>query len=214
MPLKNKTWFAILGLLSWKPMSGYDIKKLVEMGLSHFWSASYGQLFPTLNRLVEKGLVVRHSNRGHKKRKRHVYAITPEGRRQFESWLRDPSDPPRVRNEFELKFFLSSRQSVKTSIRLLEEYRDQQRKLHEHYLESEQELMAAVHDRRLPRELEEILPDEPSPPVNGQSESNQNLIFLLTLRHGIRAVGARLAWCEEALLELGKIQGHERRRRD
>jgi DNA-binding PadR family transcriptional regulator len=37
---QRKTWFAILGLLDWRPMSGYDIKKLVEMGLSHFWSES------------------------------------------------------------------------------------------------------------------------------------------------------------------------------
>ncbi len=210
MPVKNKTWFAILGLLSWRSMSGYDIKKLVEMGLSHFWSASYGQLFPTLNRLVEEGLASRHSDPGHRKRKRHVYAITPKGRREFERWLREPSDPPRVRNEFELKFFLSSRLPVGESIRLLKEYRDQQQELYEHYLESEQDLMIAVRDGTLPRELEEIFPEEPSLVENEASDSNRNLIFFLTLRHGILAVGARLAWCEEALSALRNTRGRER----
>ncbi len=213
MPVKNKTRFAILGLLSWKPMSGYDIKKLVEMGLSHFWSASYGQLFPTLNRLVEEGLAARRSDCGHKKRKRHVYAITSKGRRRFESWLREPSEPPRVRNEFELKFFLSSRLPAEKSIRLLKEYRDQQRKLYEHYLESEQELLAADRNRRLPNELEEIFTEGPSRSRGEPGESNQNLIFLLTLRHGIRAVGARLAWCEEALSALNEPTGHKRTKR-
>ena len=62
MARKRKTWFAILGLLRWKPMSGYDIKKLVEMGLSHFWSESYGSLFPTLNALVDEGLATKRND--------------------------------------------------------------------------------------------------------------------------------------------------------
>ena len=56
MARKARTHYAILGLLCWKPMSGYDIKKMVEVGLSYFWSESYGQIFPTLNRLVDDGL--------------------------------------------------------------------------------------------------------------------------------------------------------------
>ena len=43
-------------LLSWKPMSGYDIKKLVDAGLSHFWNENYGQIYPTLESLVKEGL--------------------------------------------------------------------------------------------------------------------------------------------------------------
>ena len=59
MKRANKTQFAVLGLLSWQPMSGYTIKKLIEMGLTQFWSESYGQLYPTLEKLVETGLVHR-----------------------------------------------------------------------------------------------------------------------------------------------------------
>ena len=32
MARKARTHYAILGLLCWKPMSGYDIKKLIEAG--------------------------------------------------------------------------------------------------------------------------------------------------------------------------------------
>ena len=56
MAARRKTRFAILGLLSWKPMSGYDIKKLIEMGLQYFWQESYEQLYPTLEALVAEGL--------------------------------------------------------------------------------------------------------------------------------------------------------------
>lgn len=38
----KKTHFALLRLLSWKPMSGYEIKTIVDVGLSHFWNENYG----------------------------------------------------------------------------------------------------------------------------------------------------------------------------
>ena len=61
MAKKQKTRSAILGLLSWQPMSGYDIKKLIEMGLRHFWSESYGQIYPTLEQLVKEGFAAKKS---------------------------------------------------------------------------------------------------------------------------------------------------------
>ncbi len=91
-PKRNKTASAILGLVAWKPMSGYDIKKLIEIGLSYFWHESYGSLYPTLNRLVERGLATRRQEPRHGKRKRHVYRITAKGRREVRTWLREPTD--------------------------------------------------------------------------------------------------------------------------
>jgi len=35
--------FAILGVLSLGAMSGYDVKKLIERSIAHFWNESYGQ---------------------------------------------------------------------------------------------------------------------------------------------------------------------------
>ena len=79
MKTRSKTQFAVLGLLSWQPMSGYDIKKMITMGLSHFWAESYGQLYPTLEKLVKEGLATK-SSESTGKRKRHVFSITDPGR--------------------------------------------------------------------------------------------------------------------------------------
>ena len=46
------------GIGTWQPMSGYEIKRLVEMGLRHFWNESYGQLYPTLAALVDDEALV------------------------------------------------------------------------------------------------------------------------------------------------------------
>ena len=46
-------------MLSIKPMSGYDIKKLIETSISNFWTESYGQIYPMLKTLVAEKLVTR-----------------------------------------------------------------------------------------------------------------------------------------------------------
>lgn len=206
MARKQRTKYAILGLLSWKPMSGYDIKKMVEVALSHFWSESYGQLFPTLGRLVEEGLATRAVDRGSGARARTVYTITAKGRREFDTWMREAADPPRVRNELQLKFFLTSRRSTDESVRLLEEYRAQQEERLRDYKDSEAILARALRERTLPEEVRGVLG---SRALRGAAASNELLIFYLTLRHGVLAVEARLEWVEESLaaLRAARTQG-------
>ena len=52
MARMNKSRFALLGLLSLGAMSGYDLRKLFEQSLIHFWSESFGQIYPMLRSLA------------------------------------------------------------------------------------------------------------------------------------------------------------------
>ncbi len=200
MPTKKKTQFAVLGLLMWNPMSGYDIKKLVDVGLSHFWSENYGQIYPTLEQLVKGGLAKKQSERKSGKRKRFVYWITPEGRKLFNDWLSQPTDMPVVRNELQLKLFLCANSPTK-SLRLVEQYQVQQRAQLEEYRHSEEILRAALGGKNDFDELNEILAISAR---TLQQKRRQLKTFLMTLRHGIRTIEARLAWCEEVLVQLGE----------
>ena len=203
MPAPKKTWFAILGLLNWQPMSGYDIKKMVEIALSYFWSESYGQLYPTLNRLVDEGLAKKKLARRHEKRERYVYSITPKGRRALQAWLLGESELPKVRDEFKLKFFLTAQMSPSQGTRLLEQYRSKLRERHEIYLDSEKILSAAAQTGVLPSELEWLQTKEQLPPVHlKRHTAQQALVFLLTLRSGILTLEAQLSWCKEAIAAL------------
>ncbi len=192
MAKPKKTWFAILGLLSWRPMSGYEIKKFVENALSFFWSESYGQVYPTLKALVDAGLAKKLPRDGLGSR-RQRYSITERGKRELAKWLSSPSEPPKSRNEFELKFFLNSSRPQKHNLKLVEEYRSQQQELLKDFLESEKLLKIAVRNDALPEELLESMPEI------GDSDNQQLTVFYLTLRHGIHAARARIAWCNEVL---------------
>lgn len=54
---KNRSRYAILGALTIRPMSGYDIRQFFAKSVSHFWDESYGQIYPILKGLHSEGLV-------------------------------------------------------------------------------------------------------------------------------------------------------------
>jgi PadR family transcriptional regulator AphA len=103
----NATRFLILGLLREGPLSGYDIRRLTKLRFRLFWSESFGQIYPALNRLEKEGLV--KSGREDKGgRKRLVYELAPAGKREFESWLPRSAAVETMRYELLLKLYFST----------------------------------------------------------------------------------------------------------
>jgi PadR family transcriptional regulator, regulatory protein AphA len=48
--------YAILGFLNYHPYTGYDLKKIFDSSVHHFWSADQSQIYRTLARLTDQGL--------------------------------------------------------------------------------------------------------------------------------------------------------------
>lgn len=48
---------AILGLLTYQPMTGYDLKQVFDTSINHFWSAHQSQIYRELAALESKGQV-------------------------------------------------------------------------------------------------------------------------------------------------------------
>jgi len=76
----RSTPYAVLGMLSLAPMSGYDIRKESEQSIGYFWSESYGQIYPALRELKAEGLIRRRPGKSGGNRDRQVYEITERGR--------------------------------------------------------------------------------------------------------------------------------------
>ena len=76
----------ILGMLALGARTGYDIKRAIDLATRFFWGASYGQIYPELHRLEERGLVEATDDpRGG--RRRTSYSLTPTGESALRDWL-------------------------------------------------------------------------------------------------------------------------------
>ena len=103
--LSSSTANALLGLLSIKPMSGYDLRQFIPESIGHFWSESYGQIYPTLRRMAEEGLVEKRTETQQGKPDRHIYSLTGAGHERLQHWLELPFADEVPRNELLLKMF-------------------------------------------------------------------------------------------------------------
>ena len=101
----------VLGMLALGARTGYDIKRAIDLSTRFFWNASYGQIYPELHRLEERGLVSATSDPPGGRR-RTSYELTAAGRAALDGWLRDDSEFTfESRDEGVLKLFFGDIQS-------------------------------------------------------------------------------------------------------
>jgi PadR family transcriptional regulator AphA len=182
----NKTRFAVLGLLSIRPMSGYDLKQVIESSTRNFWNESYGQIYPVLRELTASGLTVKEDEPKETGRARHVYSLTPEGRDELQRWLTSPVEPQQVRNELLLKLFFGGQVPVEASIEHVERFRTRQQRALQRYEEAE----ASMNVREAP--------DDPN-----------RKHWVITLSYGRHQAEAAINWCDETLAELRREATNE-----
>ena len=113
---------AILGLLKERPMHGYELKKRLSYMLGHFWTVSYGSLYPALKRLERTGDIERAYSVREKTRHRNVYRITRAGENDFIELLSDTvTDKSLADNEkFDLRMAFFQYLKPETRLSLLE----------------------------------------------------------------------------------------------
>jgi DNA-binding PadR family transcriptional regulator len=181
MARESRTPFVILGILGMlegKPLSGYDIKHIIDGTISHFWAESYGQIYPVLKRLAAEKLIrPRTIGNG---RKKIVYAITAKGEAQLAAWLQPtPEDTP-IRDELVLKLFFGSKTDLPVLVRHLQARRDRAK------------AMADQYSAWLPM-------------IETQKET-YTPFQLMTLRGGIALSKAFVEWADESLATLRRME--------
>jgi DNA-binding PadR family transcriptional regulator len=176
--------FALLGMLSMCPGSGYDIKKLVQSSIGYFWSESYGRIYPLLKKLTKEGLIRPEPGQGKSGRARQSYAITNKGKQALQQWLvKTPRLEPN-RSELLLKIFFSGLVPVEVaSAHVVERKLTEERNLASYERVEAQLQQKHARDPRLP-------------------------YWLSTLSYGRHRSAAIVAWCDETIQRLSQIQRH------
>ena len=120
----SRTLYAILGLLSKGPASGYDLKKELEKTRYHFWNESYGQIYPMLHRLHKEGWAELEVVRQTTGPDRKIYSLTETGRTHLERWLRQPAQDFSMRDEVALRLDLAQNANAALTQGMLEREAD------------------------------------------------------------------------------------------
>lgn len=85
----------VLGILKKKPMSAYDIQKLVEYrNISKWVKISTPSIYKKVIQLEEKGYILSHIEKESKMPEKSVYSLTEKGKQQFEKLMVEISCKP------------------------------------------------------------------------------------------------------------------------
>lgn len=185
MSKENKSKYAILGVLSYGPMSGYDIKKFIQQSISNFWSESYGQIYPILKQLTSEGLASSHTEKQEGKPERYMYTLTGKGWEALQQWLTEPAEHLVGRIEILLKLFFGRHTAVSTNIEHVQRFRTLQVQLLQKYAEIAQHINANCTDE------------------------TERLYLLMTVSYGLHESQALVTWCDETLAALSTLAEQE-----
>jgi PadR family transcriptional regulator, regulatory protein AphA len=167
---------AILGILSYRSMTGYDLKThSFDTTVAHFWPADQAQIYRTLDKMAEQGWVESQIEFQEDRPNRKVYTITDTGREELQRWLLTNQPLSPYREPFLIQLFFSNLLTNGQIIALLEAQ-----------VEAHQERLARYGQIRLP-------------PLDQLMEIRGAALQRLTLELGIENEHAYLRWLQLAI---------------
>ncbi|HYB92259.1 MAG TPA: PadR family transcriptional regulator [Candidatus Binataceae bacterium] len=179
-PIRTSLEHALLGVIAEAPgISGYDIAKIFDGSMRHFWHAHQGQIYPTLERMERAGWIKSRSVIQRRRPAKRLFRTTSAGRRALGEWLERPLDemklkvPPLLRTRF-----LGQLGAGAARIAMQEQRAAWTNYLHEF------------------RELEQTyLSSGRYPDVNA-------MFACFTVRFAIAWMEASIAWCDRVIAEI------------
>ncbi|OPY58447.1 MAG: Transcriptional regulator PadR-like family protein [Pelotomaculum sp. PtaU1.Bin035] len=175
--------YALLGLLTYKPMTGYDLKQYFERSINYFWSAHQSQIYRELAALEGKGFLDSRIEPQEGRPDRKVYSITAAGETELREWLkRFPQTlTTPVRDELLLRVFFASRlPPAELKFQL------------QRYLREKEEQVASF------RAVDRLIGEHPEIP----GRQDEGFYWRLTLKYGIAHAKASIEWAGECIRDI------------
>ncbi len=116
---------AILGVLGWKPTTGYDLKKFFENSTSMYWSGNNNQIYKALVQLLEEGLVTNEIQHQEKAPTKKVYSITGKGLDELKQWVLSAPGAPEFRKTFLVQLSWADLLTEEELLEVLSNYEDE-----------------------------------------------------------------------------------------
>jgi len=170
--------YAILGFLNYQPYTGYDLKKIFDTSIRHFWPADQSQIYRTLARLTENGWAEMEKVPQEDRPDRKVYHITDAGRSELLRWIIAPPPMGEPRSAPLIQVFFAGQLSDEEILQKFNGFAAMMRFMLSQY-------------EQVPGMIAPFQEEIPSP--------REHFFWLLTLENGIANMRANLAWAESVI---------------
>jgi PadR family transcriptional regulator AphA len=171
------TSYAVLGLLTFGEMSGYDLTKVADQSIAFFFTPAKSQIYSELRRLVSLGFATEREVEQDRRPDKRLYRITDRGRRALRAWLETAEvESAEIKSPFLVKVFFGAHMDRDT---LLTQVREMRRR--------DAEQLQAL------KEIETLIKDQ-----------DEMFFPNLTLRCGLAHTRAVIRWEDEVIRELEK----------
>jgi len=173
--------YAILGFLNYHPYTGYDLKKIFDTSVQHFWPADQSQIYRTLARLTEQGMVAMEKQPQEDRPDRKVYHITSQGQAALKEWLVSPPEMDGPRSAPLIQVFFAGQLSDEEILAKFEGFAALMRAQLAHYAD---------------------VPNQIAPFQKEITSPREHFFWLLTLEDGILSLRAALQWAESVIARI------------
>lgn len=113
----------ILGLLSKKDLTVYDIKIAMDKSIGQFYSSSFGSINPAIKKL-EKQQFISCTEYIERSRLKKSYKIAKEGEKEYKSWLSSSIQQGRIKDEVLIRIFFLGDSNPQERKKLITNYLD------------------------------------------------------------------------------------------
>ncbi len=175
---------ALLGLLSYKPATGYDLKAAFESSINLFWNASLPQIYRTLSQMEKDGwlsFIIKHQEG---KPSRKIYQMTDKGKKELQNWLAAPPEVPQAKSSLLVKLFFGNQMNRKDLAANIRKWR-------EHYTE-----FLKIMDKNI----------LPSAKGFAREVANKDELqfWMMAADYGVRNARMVVDWCDASLAVIEK----------
>lgn len=170
--------YAILGFLNYKESTGYDLKKMIDTSIRHFWPADQSQIYRTLGKLIKKEWAEMHIVEQDGKPNRKVYTLTQTGKNALHEWLQTPLPLEEIRSSTMIQVFFGAQLG---NDEIVSNMKNMVKGLHQ---------VLAQYQK---------VPEQSQPYVELVDSPRDVFFWMLTLEMGARRVKTEIEWAESAI---------------
>ena len=172
---------AILGFLNYGPFSGYDLKKIFDISVQHFWPADQSQIYRTLSRLEDNGWVDMQVIEQDDRPDRKEYHIAEAGQAELRTWLTTPLRPKEMRHAGLIQVFFAGQLSDEEILVILERIAEKLRMLLAGYAQ---------------------VPQQSAGFCELVGSAREEFFWMLTLDWGVHSAQAQLEWLKGVIKKI------------